>query len=305
MKCCPRCRQPIFNCRRYKATILAKFHDIQTVLARTAQSGEDIQLETVAAKLCEPEEDPNATPTFKADLRKLEAFDGSLLERTVKRFLESSRKKRPHAMPAMEHKQRHLLHFQAELSLSAAELLGGVKEPSLRVRVQRVAWRVLDLKLYTTDQFMTEASGELARLSALGNLRAVAASAPCRHGDAYVTARLRQMEETLRDVTRPFTTQDGEALRRLVRECKAHSPGLAVTEQERLSILKAMGSVSGHWYKCPRGHFYYIGECGGAVTSSQCPECGSVIGGGQHRLAAGNRHAPEMDGSARAAWPPH
>ena len=32
----------------------------------------------------------------------------------------------------------------------------------------------------------------------------------------------------------------------------------------RKSIVKAMGLGKGHWYMCPNGHPYVIGDCGGA-----------------------------------------
>ena len=50
------------------------------------------------------------------------------------------------------------------------------------------------------------------------------------------------------------------------------------------------------------GHVYTIGECGGAMERSQCPECKAEIGGAQHRLAEGNTVAREMDGARHAAW---
>jgi hypothetical protein len=49
--------------------------------------------------------------------------------------------------------------------------------------------------------------------------------------------------------------------------------------------------MQGHLYYCPEGHPYVIGECGGAMQMSRCPECGAAIGGGSHRLAVGNRGA--------------
>ena len=73
-------------------------------------------------------------------------------------------------------------------------------------------------------------------------------------------------------------------------------------EEEKIKIVSAIGLSKGHWYKCPNGHYYCIGECGGATQRSQCPDCGSTIGGEGHRLAEGNRHAGEMDGSQYAAW---
>ncbi len=64
----------------------------------------------------------------------------------------------------------------------------------------------------------------------------------------------------------------------------------------------AIGLPQGHWYKCPNGHTYAIGDCGGAMQRAKCPECRAEIGGMSHALATGNVHAPEMDGSRHAAW---
>ena len=75
-----------------------------------------------------------------------------------------------------------------------------------------------------------------------------------------------------------------------------------LSKEERLKIVAAVGLTKGHWYKCPKGHFYCIGECGGAMEEAKCPECGSTIGGQRHTLAAGNVHAGEVDGSRHAAW---
>ncbi len=75
-----------------------------------------------------------------------------------------------------------------------------------------------------------------------------------------------------------------------------------LSDTERDEIVQAVGLTKGHWFKCPNGHFYCIGECGGATERAQCPECGAAIGGVNHELAAGNRLAPEMDGARYAAW---
>ena len=75
-----------------------------------------------------------------------------------------------------------------------------------------------------------------------------------------------------------------------------------LSTKERLENVNAIGLTQGHWFKCPKSHFYCIGECGGATESSKCPECGSTIGGQNHALAAGNVRAGEVDGSRHAAW---
>ena len=75
-----------------------------------------------------------------------------------------------------------------------------------------------------------------------------------------------------------------------------------LTESERIAIVNAIGLAKGHWFKCPKGHYYCIGECGGAMEEATCPECGAKIGGQSHRLTEGNVLAPEMDGARHAAW---
>ena len=80
------------------------------------------------------------------------------------------------------------------------------------------------------------------------------------------------------------------------------SYNLKISEKERIEIVKAIGLKKGHWYKCENGHYYCIGECGGAMERGKCPECGIVIGGESHTLAAGNVHAGEMDNSRHSAW---
>lgn len=75
-----------------------------------------------------------------------------------------------------------------------------------------------------------------------------------------------------------------------------------LSEAEKISIVQAVGLGKGHWFKCPRGHFYAIGECGGAMEVAVCNECGSKIGGTSHRLLNDNAHAPEMDRSLYPAY---
>ena len=67
-------------------------------------------------------------------------------------------------------------------------------------------------------------------------------------------------------------------------------------------IIRAMDAKPGSWYKCPQGHIYNIGQCGGAMEESRCPECNSTIGGRSHRLHSSNAHAGDFDGSRHAAW---
>jgi hypothetical protein len=88
--------------------------------------------------------------------------------------------------------------------------------------------------------------------------------------------------------------------------CLKHLKNLKISKEVKIKfrqdIVKAMGLAKGHWYQCPNGHPYTIGECGGAMQESRCPDCNASIGGTSHRLTTGNRHAGEWDNSDRAAW---
>ena len=46
--------------------------------------------------------------------------------------------------------------------------------------------------------------------------------------------------------------------------------------------------------RCPNGHFYTIGNCGGAMQEATCAECGERIGGTSHTLRAGNQRADDL-----------
>ena len=67
-------------------------------------------------------------------------------------------------------------------------------------------------------------------------------------------------------------------------------------------IIKATNIGRGHWNKCPNGHYYAIGDCGGAMQVSRCPDCHAQIGGNNHQLAQGNSFASELGGVS--AWDP-
>ncbi|GAQ90342.1 NF-X1 zinc finger and helicase domain protein [Klebsormidium nitens] len=71
-----------------------------------------------------------------------------------------------------------------------------------------------------------------------------------------------------------------------------------VTLEEKRAVMEAMGFRARHWYVCPNGHPYAIGECGGAMQESVCYECGARVGGRNHQLTAGNQAWHETAGVA-------
>jgi hypothetical protein len=78
---------------------------------------------------------------------------------------------------------------------------------------------------------------------------------------------------------------------------------LGISEEERLSIVEAIGGPVGRWFKCPNGHPYVVTECGGATQEGTCPECGAAVGGANHQISVGNTLASEMDGAQAPAYP--
>ncbi|KAL4932604.1 putative NF-X1 finger and helicase domain protein [Aspergillus undulatus] len=72
-----------------------------------------------------------------------------------------------------------------------------------------------------------------------------------------------------------------------------------ITNAERFEVVRAMAAEfvgTGHWYYCANGHPFTIGECGGTMQESMCPECGVPIGGSQHRLLEGVSRAEDLEG---------
>ncbi|XP_022783821.1 E3 ubiquitin-protein ligase rnf213-alpha-like [Stylophora pistillata] len=63
------------------------------------------------------------------------------------------------------------------------------------------------------------------------------------------------------------------------------------------NLQEAMAGMrdTGSWYQCPRGHPYYIGDCGRPVEVKVCPECKVQIGGSGYRLSQGNTIAQRGD----------
>ena len=64
------------------------------------------------------------------------------------------------------------------------------------------------------------------------------------------------------------------------------------------SVIMAMERENGRpliFHRCPLGHLYTIGECGMAMETSRCPECGKTIGGTDHEAAAGNTQVGQSD----------
>ncbi|BCS22020.1 uncharacterized protein APUU_30245A [Aspergillus puulaauensis] len=93
--------------------------------------------------------------------------------------------------------------------------------------------------------------------------------------------------------------EEVEGTRNMLRGSTYYTP---VTSEERAAVLSAMAREfrgTGHWYYCENGHPFTIGECGGAMQLSTCPECGARVGGQHHQTAAGVTRASDLENGLR------
>ena len=73
---------------------------------------------------------------------------------------------------------------------------------------------------------------------------------------------------------------------------------MPVSNEEKAEVYAAMArhfSGTGHWYYCENGHPFTVGECGMPMETSQCPQCGSPVGGQGHVAVSGVRRATDFE----------
>lgn len=95
----------------------------------------------------------------------------------------------------------------------------------------------------------------------------------------------------------PLLEQLPEVLKSVSKDAAAAEMAEVLQALFRAEFARGYGDLpsfmAGHLHMCPNAHVYMIGECGGAMQRSRCPECGAVVGGAGHHLAAGNQGADQ------------
>lgn len=155
-----------------------------------------------------------------------------------------------------------------------------------------------------SEQIQIEIVCEITRLSKLYELFKSKENLSLKQHDANIKDGLKILEK-LEDIliNKPLRFNDvKDEVKRNFEMLKPYLNGLPISEEERIMIVKAIGLKQGHWFKCPNGHVYCIGECGGATQLGTCPDCGSQIGGQNHRRVDNNAIATEMDGATYGAY---
>jgi hypothetical protein len=86
-----------------------------------------------------------------------------------------------------------------------------------------------------------------------------------------------------------------EEVEKMLRDSTFYMP---VSNEEKAAVYAAMAHDfrgTGHWYYCENGHPFTIGECGMPMETSQCPQCGSPVGGHDHQAIGGVRPATDLE----------
>ncbi|KAF6089884.1 zinc finger NFX1-type containing 1 [Phyllostomus discolor] len=176
------------------------------------------------------------------------------------------------------------------------------EQSKVRTRLNQVHEWLAKKRLSFTSQELDDLQSEIQRLTYLVDLLT-----RCKMAEGKVSGTVAEEVCIVRRIlegTCKFTQKDEQLVQKKMEALKASLPcsGLGISERERVQIVKAIGLPLGHWFKCPNGHIYVIGDCGGAMQRSTCPECKEVIGGVNHTLERSNELASEMDGAQHAAW---
>ena len=292
---CPQCKTPVRRCLRYGNDIRSKLNDIEAV-KRKLLSSTSLDL-------------PSALTKVREALKKTSSLNSHFIVEeldTLERVIEKSSSVRfPHIVKAQ-------LSFLLQIVLTL-EVFSGLEQKYTYIsRIERLKRELNHLKDYVmcdtlSQQQLDDAESEMRRIMLFAKFTELQIKlVPNQHqvsqdDNDSIQQTVIELEECGWKREKASEETKKLTLKLIESFCDKYSID-RLSETERLEIVKAIGLKPGHWYKCPNGHIYAIGGCGGAMQRGRCPECKASIGGMSHALAADNDHAPEMDGSRHAAW---
>ncbi|XP_001601379.1 NFX1-type zinc finger-containing protein 1 isoform X2 [Nasonia vitripennis] len=291
MKVCPKCKTPIRKCMRLMNQIKSDLRDVMSIkeknFSHNQKNLETKQLEHIATLRM------MSADRFLPEFPSLKEYLSDLWNRGIP--VQNQKKQ------VLNGQEIETFRIVLDIISRIFKILSHVKNRNASV-YQYVKQQVnmlvesLPKNWQITRQSIKDTESELLRLNYLVEL--------CKEDYIYSTLiNKREFRTTLSKLLsiHRFTNKLEDEVKKEIKSLMhLFSTELKI---EREMIVKAMGFKQGHWFKCPNGHFYTIGECGGAMQQSKCFECGAAIGGSQHRLLSDNRLASEIDGATRSAWP--
>ncbi|NXL91409.1 ZNFX1 protein, partial [Alectura lathami] len=286
LKVCPICQTPVRKSLRYGTIVKKQLDEIEKVKEKI--QGPVQEIESHRQRL-------QAALAGNIVLKKNLPFKYLMLEDKLKASDLSIK-----SIGLIEN-QLNFYERVADLTNSMSKI-DAKEQKGLRKRLDEVQEWLDKPRLSFTAQELSDLQAEIQRLTYLQSLlsRCTGVRGTITPALAADIARVREILEG----TKKFTKEDEATVKAELERLRAALPvsGLGISEAERVQIVSAIGCPRGHWFKCRNGHVYVIGDCGGAMERSRCPECHAVIGGANHTLDSTNSLAPEMDGATHAAW---
>ncbi|CAG4965233.1 unnamed protein product [Parnassius apollo] len=289
---CPFCRKPIINTNRYKDLVYKMMvTEINPVKERVYGNKRKIKMRQ--NELCLKLEEFSAKHNIEnAPWRK-----------TFLKLKEAQKKLKKMSLLSLDmiFINLDILEMVSDIYKKHRLANSTELESELVKHIERISKYLYSNIHKISQQQQKDIGNEIKRLDAISQLSKIMSH------DAFKASKSNTAVEqaflAARELILGWRIYDEErALQSLQRLQKTVKVSGIVTKQERDLIVKAIGLKAGHWFKCPNGHFYCIGECGGAMEVSKCVECGAAIGGRSHTLLNTNTLAPEVDGARFAAW---
>ncbi|NXV98239.1 ZNFX1 protein, partial [Calonectris borealis] len=286
LKVCPICQIPIRKNLRYGTIVKRRLDEIEKVKEKIQGPAQEIE---------------SSRQRLQAALARSTVLQRNLPLKYL--MLEGKLKASDLSTESIGLIENQLNFYKRVADLtSSMSKIDASERKGLRKRLDEVQEWLDKPRLSFTGQELSDLQSEIQRLTYFLSLLT-----RCKGASGMITpalaAEIASARETL-EGTKKFTEEDEAAVKAdLERLCTALPvSGLGISEAERVQIVSAIGCPRGHWFKCRNGHIYVIGECGGAMERSRCPECHAVIGGTNHTLDSTNSLASEMDGATHAAW---
>ena len=301
-KCCFLCKVPIFKTNRYKDLVvqtredLNKIKEKELVLMPRERRTYEMELRDMvqsSSLIKNPDKIIKQIKQISDKQLQAEYTIFSAEKRTTKAIKELD------AVVTMQSIQ----HSMQRLCLARDTLVSQTKYFLLRLETYR---RLISM----TEQVQHDVRAEQHRIQLLSAVLTVKSQIKAK----YVTLNSTDQENLEEFMTNyevrcdkvcklKMTQAEYDSSMIYMEDLQRRHPEITgITQKEKQMIHRALGAKPGSWYKCRNGHYYNIGECGGAMEEAKCPECKSTIGGSQHRLRADNTHAGDFDGSQHAAW---
>ncbi|NXU02820.1 ZNFX1 protein, partial [Buphagus erythrorhynchus] len=285
LKVCPLCQTPIRKNLRYGSSVKRQVEEIERVKQKIQGPAQEIESNRQRLQ---------AALARNVVLKRNLPSKYTMLKNKLKASALSTK-----SIGLIE----NLLNFYKRVAdlIDSMNKIDANERNRLTERLDEVQKWLDKQRINFTGQELTDLQSEIQRLTYLLNL--LARCKANRMISTDIAEEIKSAREIL-EGTKKFTEEDEAAVKAHLNKINAGLPVsvLEISEAERVQIVRAIGCPRGHWFKCKNGHIYVIGECGGAMQRSTCPECHEVIGGMNHTLESSNSLAPEMDGATHAAW---